>query len=394
MGPPAAAHVAAHPHQVVAPVADQRRRQVIEVRGDQLAHVVAGNGVVAVGRQVLGQDRVLPQVVAVVLAALPGGARVARARVDEQLEPPVLADHAGLVPPQRLAREARPLEAGERLTQVVRRRQPLELDDDRAHELHVGRTVRLDDLQDLRPVPHPGVGVDRDEAEHLVEAVEEAAEAAGRRQHAVTGPEPEFPEVTGRRQRQRWLSIPQLREELRLAGGPRARGDRRQLRRVHAQQAGVRIARPAPERPDVIAGDRGDPPREVVEVPDVRGADARRVPYLTVEGRTLVGVGHEAEDALGLELCQLGPGHRLDPGLEVPIARHVSIGMLTSRLRWTGSSPRTRREHRTGARSRPRASLAPAGRPRRRAVAGRARGSGAGPRRRSARRCRSGRRQC
>src|SRR5215469_379206 len=101
------------------------------------------------------------------------------------------------MPPQRLAREARSLEAGERLTQVMRRRQPLELDDDRAHKLHVGRTLRLDDLQDLRPVPHPGVGVDRDEAQHLVEAVEEATEAAGRSQHAVTGPELEFPEVTG-----------------------------------------------------------------------------------------------------------------------------------------------------------------------------------------------------
>jgi alpha-methylacyl-CoA racemase len=33
-------------------------------------------------------------------------------------------------------------------------------------------------------------------------------------------------------------------------------------RRLHAQQAAVRIARPAPERPDVIAGDRGDPPYE------------------------------------------------------------------------------------------------------------------------------------
>lgn len=212
------------------------------------------------------------------------------------------------------------LEGGEGLPQVGLLGQVLQLHHLRIHHLQIGGPVGAQGLDDLGHVAHPGVDLDDHRAQRLEAGVHEVAEGARRAQHPVTGPQAQLPQVPYLCGHQGRGVLPDLGEELRVAGGPGTGGDRGQLLDRDAEQSCEGVAGAAPVGADHVLGDERNPCPEVLQGTDVPRVGPVLVPQLAVEGRVGVGVLHELQEPFFLPRAQFLARHGLHLGLEVPVS--------------------------------------------------------------------------
>src|SRR5262245_3433557 len=331
--PTACAPVVSDAHEVVGPVTHERRDLVEQRRRHQLAPLAVADRLDTVWIQGIEVAGVLPEVAAVVLAALGGRADVAHAGVHEQLEAPAVLDAPARPRPDRLARERDAPVAREGVGQVDARGRRVLLDRDHQRTGQVvpsGRAqlaAEADELRDVGGLVVDEEGRRADAADRVVDAGAAEREQAVRER--VAGPATELPELAHEHAR----PAPGVGRRRRVTGGPGRGEDRAEHLghlRIEAQHAAVRIAVTVPERPNRVLVDEGHPLVELIHRLDVVGRDAGRVPRLADQRRPLVGPWEQvAEEALLPDPGDLVARHRLDLGREVATlpathARHRS----------------------------------------------------------------------
>ncbi len=246
----------------------------------------------------LGEHHVLPQVVTIVLGALPRRAGVPGAGVEEEVHAPLVADLRGQRAAQRHPGETGRLQRRQCRPHVPDVGEPLDLDDHRVEQLDVCRPVLLDGVQDVPPLADPRVDVERHEAEQLKQRVPETPEGTGRHHDRVPRPHAQLPQIARGAGDEGMSAVPPLREELGLGGRPGRRRQRGEFLAVDTEQPGERVTAALTEALDILFVDERNASAKVVQRADLARVDTSRVPALTVERRPLVRVLHQLDDPL------------------------------------------------------------------------------------------------